>query len=186
MLSDASMITSMRRPGYDTCCADSDVYGSASARQKNGRPAQEQHERRVADERQRRLPHARKHRRQRDGGAAGKPPAQRSPGERRRGQHKERRHRQQRRVSRVEDEIVRAGLEPFAQRAANRARRARSACPCLLCAPSSRLRRVKRRSRHDPLPLIEPQPLHHVLPLGQRVIERRAVEACRFGCSALP
>src|SRR5882672_782084 len=39
MLSEASMITSIRRPGYDTCFEDSDVYGSASARQKKGRPA---------------------------------------------------------------------------------------------------------------------------------------------------
>ena len=39
MLSDASMMTSIRRPGYDTCREDRAVYGSASAMQKNGRPA---------------------------------------------------------------------------------------------------------------------------------------------------
>ena len=39
MLSDASMMTAIRRPGYDVCRADSDECGSASARQKNGRPA---------------------------------------------------------------------------------------------------------------------------------------------------
>jgi hypothetical protein len=39
MLSDASMMTAMRRPGYETCFADSVECGSASARQKNGRPA---------------------------------------------------------------------------------------------------------------------------------------------------
>ena len=39
MLDDASIIRQMRRPGYDTSSRVSEVYGSASASVKNGRPA---------------------------------------------------------------------------------------------------------------------------------------------------
>src|SRR5688500_3727748 len=39
MLSEASMMTAIRRPGYETCRADNEECGSARARQKNGSPA---------------------------------------------------------------------------------------------------------------------------------------------------
>ena len=51
MLDEASIITAMRRPGYDTSSRVSDEYGSASAMTKNGSADEEHQQRAVAHER---------------------------------------------------------------------------------------------------------------------------------------
>jgi hypothetical protein len=80
---------------------------------------QEQHERGVTHGRKRRHPDARKHRRKRNGGAAGQPPANRPPQQHRGSQHTEQCGSQQRRVPRIEDEVADAARAPLAQRSSD-------------------------------------------------------------------